>query len=92
MDVHNDFFNENRVTPSLVYIKNLPEMQEKELLDMVLTWFGMVWVGNPFVIGVELLYQESWSDHGEIQTGTMAVRFASVGLAEHFLKLFFLQS
>ena len=37
----------------MVYV-NLPEMQEKELLEMVLTWIGMVWIGNPFVIGVKL--------------------------------------
>ena len=35
-------------------------MQEKELFEMVLTWFGML------IIGVEVLYEESMSNHGEI--------------------------
>jgi len=87
-ELHQDFFDKYRVPHSQVHIQNLPEMQEKELLEMVLTWFGMVWAGNPCVFGVKILYQESTSNHGEIQTGTMAVRFASVELAEHYVKTF----
>ena len=50
-ELHQDFFDKyGRVPQSQVYIQNLPDMQEKELLDTVLTWFGMAWIGNPFII------------------------------------------
>ena len=87
-DVHDDFFDRVRVPHTLVYIKNLPAAQNKELLELVLTWFGMVLVGNPFVIVVKVLYQESSSNHSEVQTGTMAVRFATVEMAELFITMF----
>ena len=67
-ELHQDFFDKYRVPQFQVYIHNLPEMQENELLEMVLTWFGMVWIGNPFVSGVKVLYQEFSSHHGEVQT------------------------
>ncbi|CAK0848267.1 unnamed protein product, partial [Prorocentrum cordatum] len=54
---------------------DFPELQEKELLELVVTWLGMCWPGNPFIIGVEVLCEESWSNHGhvEIAEGTVAV-------------------
>ena len=72
----------------MVYVSHLPEMQEQELLPMLLTWFGMCWVGNPFILGVKVLYQDSGSNHGEVCTGTAALRFPTVELAKHFIKLF----
>ena len=43
--------------------------------------------GNPFVIGVKVLCEESGSNRGEVANGTMAVRFATQELAEHFLNI-----
>ena len=79
-EIHADFYNANHVPRSTAYIKCLPEMQEKELLEMLLTWFGMLWVGNPFILGVKILYEDT-NNNGYIGSGTAALRFATTALA-----------
>jgi len=86
-DIHNDYFNENHVPRSTVYIKRLPEMQEKELLEMMLTWFGMLWIGNPFILGVKILYDDT-DNNGYIGSGTAVLRFATEELATQFIQMF----
>jgi len=86
-DIHPDFFESDRVPPTMVYVKCLPEMQEQELLEMLLSWFGMVWIGNPFILGVKILYEET-DNHGGVSTGTAALRFATVELADQYIKMF----
>ena len=54
---------------------------------MVRAWFGMCWQGNPFVIGVEVLYEESHVTHEQIVKGTLVMRFAPEELAEHFANI-----
>ena len=70
-----------------VCAQGLPELQEKELLEMICTWFGMCWPGNPLFISVKVLHETSRSNRGKIANGTMSVRFATQELAEHFLKI-----
>ena len=80
-EIHPDFFESDKVANTMVYVKHFPEIQEREMLEMLLSWFGMVWIGNPFILGVKILYEDT-ADHGGISTGTAALRFASVELAE----------
>ena len=54
---------------------------------MVPTWFGMCWPGHPFFIGAKVLREESASNRVEVSTSTAAVRFATQGLEEHFIKV-----
>ena len=54
---------------------------------MVLTWFGTCRPGYPFTNGVTALCEESTNNHGEVQTGTMAGRFATQEFAEHFIEI-----
>eukprot|EP00959_Pyramimonas_sp_CCMP1952_P183694 3841086-Pyramimonas_sp.AAC.1 len=49
--------------------------------------FGISWRWRPFTIGVQVLYAESWSNHGEIAKGTVAAGFATQKLAECCLKI-----
>ena len=64
-----------------VYFQGAPELQEKELLELICTWLGARWPGNPRVIGGNVLYEESRANHGELARGAMAVRFATQELA-----------
>ena len=41
----------SEVPRTQVIIRAAPQLQERELLEMVRTWFGMGWPGNPCVIG-----------------------------------------
>ena len=86
-EIHTDFFNGNQVPRSTAYIKRLPEMQEKELLEMLLTWFGLLWVGNPFILGVKILYDDT-DNNGYIGSGTAALRFATEELSTQFIQMF----
>ena len=86
-DIHEDFFDINCTPATMVYVKCLPEMQEKELLEMLLSWFGVLWIGNPFILGVKILYEET-DNNGCVSTGTAALRFATVELAEQFVQMF----
>ena len=85
-EIHQDFFDTSKVPNTMVYVKHLPDIQEREMLEMLLSWFGMVWIGNPFILGVKILYEDT-ANHGGISTGTAALRFVTVELADMFVKM-----
>ena len=84
--IHKDFFDSHYVPETCVYVRRLPEVQEKELLNMLLSWFGMVWLGNPLILGVKVLYDET-DNNGCVASGTAALRFASQELANEYVNI-----
>ena len=55
---------------------------------MLTTWFGVLWPGNPFVLAISILTRKVQNNHTGLNSGLVAMRFATVELAELFIKLF----
>ena len=83
-----DFFYDDSVPETQLYINNLPEMQDLELTNMINSWFGVLYPGNPFIISLSLLKQDPHNNQGVLSNGLAAVRFITRELAEYFKKLF----
>ena len=52
-----------------VYIGNAPELQDLELVNMLTTWFGIMWPGNPTVISISILKQDPSNDVRVVSDG-----------------------
>ena len=83
-----ELHDDRQVPDTQVYINGLPEMQDLELTNMINSFFGMLWPGNPFIISLSLLKQDTHNDPGPVSNGIAAVRFITVEMAQLFLNLF----
>ena len=83
-----EFLDDRLVPDTQVYINGLPELQDLELTNMINSFFGMLWPGNPFIISLSLLKQDTGNDPGPVSNGIAAVRFITKEMAQMFLNLF----
>ena len=86
-EVSDIWFRGNSCPETQVYVHNGPELNERELDALLLTWGGMLWAGNPTILARKHLYEENYHAQGEdIYVGVTVVRFASKDLAELYIK------
>eukprot|EP00959_Pyramimonas_sp_CCMP1952_P185662 3881778-Pyramimonas_sp.AAC.1 len=74
---------------SQVYINNMPELQERECINIVTTRLVIFWPGNDTIPVFKVLYIDStiYSDHEGIQMSDIVVRFYARELAREFIAI-----
>ena len=70
--------------------KNLPELPEWELNNMMMTIFGMLQPGHPLILGVKYLCQDVTvngdpHEYKLFHRGNIVIRFFSNAVAQHFI-------
>ncbi|CAK0811816.1 unnamed protein product, partial [Prorocentrum cordatum] len=72
-----------------VYINNMPELQERECINIVTTRLVIFWPGNDTIPVFKVLYIDStiYSDHEGIQMSDIVVRFYARELAREFIAI-----
>ena len=80
-DLNPNWFHYSRCPDTQVYVNCSPEMNEKQLNSLLLTWAGMLPHGNPTIISVKHLTENTYGPHGWIHNGVTVIRFASHDLA-----------
>ena len=78
-------FKENNGPRVTIFIKRIPELNEIELNKLILTWGGLLWMGNPFVLSICYMYNDN-ENFGGLNRGTAVIRLASEELANEFLR------
>ena len=73
-----------------VMVKNLPELPEWELNNMMMTFFGMLQPGHPLILGVKHLYQDvtvngEQHKYSPFHRGNMIIRFFNNAVAQYFI-------
>ena len=69
-----------------MHVNKAPEMNEKQLNGLLLTWAGLLWHGNPTIISVKHLVEDTLGPHGYISTGVTVIRFANIDLAKLYCR------
>ena len=70
---------QDRYPQCAAFLRNVPELLVFELMQMALSWFGVLWPGNPLALGTEVLREEVPDNlHFEgkfIHRGTVTIGF-----------------
>ena len=80
-DLDPRWFHYSSCPDTQVYVNHSPEMNERQLNSLLLTWAGMLPHGNPTIVSVKHLTENTYGPHGWIHNGVTVIRFASHDLA-----------
>ena len=80
------WFSHEGCPDSQVYVNCSPEMNEKQLNSLLLTWAGMLPHGNPTIVSVKHLTEDTRGPHGFVHTGVTVLRFANHDLARFYCR------
>ena len=61
-------------------------MHERELNNLLLTWGGMLWCGNPAIRSSKHITELTHSVHGDVYTGVTCLRYATGELVNLYVK------
>ena len=82
------WFSDEFVPDTQLYVNNCPELQDLELNNLLTTWCGVLWPGNPVTIASSLMKQDADNGKTGISNGLVSLRFITVEAAKLFKKLF----
>ena len=85
-DLPSGWFSQQGCPDSQVYVNHSPEMNERQLNSLLLTWAGMLPHGNPTIVSVKHLTENTFGPHGFIHTGVTVIRFANYDLAKLYCR------